>query len=218
MNKVNIGIDVDLTTLASDRAWWYWLWNMSMQPGTIDNCIPTFETLRDSGQLTYYLPDAFPSMLNENVDPLDFWRNEGVYDTIQPVDGAVECITHLMKRNDVEVTFVTHNKGNGGRSKYNCLARLFGKGNFNMIVTREKHLVNMHCLIDDRMNFLNPCYSYGIAPFFFETSYAQDTKQNVPVVLCKGWYDAHEKIERWIDMGYPTDPTWICNKRGRKSV
>ena len=130
--KPRLGVDVDLTTLRSDAAWWKWLKRM-----TLDDDVPDTiqEFIEQGNQVDYYIASHFKDPVNVNVHPLDFWRNEGVYDTIEPVEGAVETINELMKVWDI--VFVTHNKGNGGRSKYNNLVRYFGKGNFSYVLTQH---------------------------------------------------------------------------------
>jgi len=181
MRKI-LGVDVDLTTLRSDVSWWHWLKNMASYnslPTTVDEYIA-----RGHG-INYNISSHFPEMKNANVDPMDFWRQEGVYDTIQPVDGAVECIKYLMGFYDI--VFVTHNKGNGGRSKYNNLDRLFGRENFSFVVTKEKYLVRMDYLIDDRNDFLNNCHTYGIQPIKIKTPFIQYEEQHESIIELDSW-------------------------------
>lgn len=185
-NKETLGVDVDLTTLQSDHAWWFWLCTMAE-----DHNLPysISEFVRQGNKLDYDLSSHFPPMKNENVDPFDFWRQEGVYDWILPVDGAKWAINDLMKY--YNIVFVTHNKGNGGRSKFNNLDRLFGKDNFSYVVTREKYLVKMNYMIDDRNDFLNACAKNGITSIKIETPHRQLEKTHRYILEMEHWYEIH---------------------------
>lgn len=182
MNKPILGVDVDLTTLRSDKSWWLWLKNMCQDndlPWNIDDYI------NSGNKIDYNLSKHFPPLKNRNVEPMDFWRQEGVYDHIYPVDGVVDCIKRLMS--DYKIVFVTHNKGNGGRSKFNNLDRLFGKDNFSFVVTKEKYLVRMDYLIDDRNDFLNNCHNYGIIPIKIATPFIQYEEPHPSLLQMKDW-------------------------------
>ena len=181
-NKPILGVDVDLTTLRSDQDWWIWLKNMTMD-GTLPDTVDEF--IVDGNRVDYYLPAHFGKPFNDNVDVLDFWRNEGVYDTIQPVDGAVDAIRTLMR--NFNIVFVTHNKGNGGRSKYNNLARHFGKGNFGYVVTKEKYLTGIDALVDDRNDFLNNCADAGMLSIKIDTPFVQKVEPHSDIVHLPNW-------------------------------
>lgn len=182
--KPTLGVDVDLTTLRSDRAWWTWLRSMTKSynmPETID------EFIDQGNSVSYNIAAHFPDPVNDNVESLDFWRNEGVYDTIEPVDGAVESIKELM--NHYNIVFVTHNKGNGGRSKYNNLVRHFGKNNFGQIITKEKYLARIDVLVDDRNDFLNNCAENSIMSIKINTPFRQNVKQHENIISFNKWID-----------------------------
>lgn len=181
-DRQTIGVDVDLTTLRSDINWWHWLKNMAE-----DNDLPYHieDYINAGNKVRYNLSSHFPAMKNSNVNSMDFWRQEGVYDTIQPVENAVESIKTLMK--SYNIVFVTHNKGNGGRSKFNNLARLFGKGNFGYIVTKEKYLIKLDYLIDDRHSFLNKCNEFGIHPIKIKTPFIQEEEPEEHIIEANGW-------------------------------
>lgn len=181
-DRQTIGVDVDLTTLRSDINWWHWLKNMAE-----DNDLPYHieDYINAGNKVRYNLSSHFPPMKNSNVNSMDFWRQEGVYDTIQPVENAVESIKTLMR--SYNIVFVTHNKGNGGRSKFNNLARLFGKGNFGYVVTKEKYLIKLDYLIDDRHSFLNKCNEFGIHPIKIKTPFIQEEEPEEHIIEANGW-------------------------------
>lgn len=184
-----LGVDVDLTTLRSDKSWWFWLKNMAENndlPWDIDDYIDRGHTIN------YNISTHFPKLKNENVDPFDFWRQEGVYDLIPPVAGAVDNIRRLMDH--FNIVFVTHNKGNGGRSKFNNLDRLFGRGNFGYMVTREKFLVSMDYIVDDRDDFLNKCPDHDIVPIKIKTPFIQYEKSSKSTIQLNNWDEISEYL------------------------
>lgn len=187
--KPTLGVDVDLTTLRSDQAWWTWLKHMTKDttlPDTVD------EFVEQGNEVDYYIASHFGEPYNDNVEVLDFWRNEGVYDTIEPVDGAVEAIKELMDY--YNIVFVTHNKGNGGRSKFNNLARHFGKGNFGQIVTKEKYLAKIDALVDDRNDFLNNCAATGILSIRINTPFIQHVEADHRIVGLDSWNEIKDLL------------------------
>lgn len=211
-SDIKIGIDVDGTTLDSSPAWWSWLHHMTLPndcdtkdhiPEGLDfvssNLLVFINDMERIGQkISYDLTQYFPDPINHNVDKFEFWRHTGVYDTIQPVDGAVHCINLLIKRG-YHIVFVTHNKGNGGRSKHMNLIRHFGYDNFDYVVTKEKHLVNVDCLIDDRNEFLNPCHDNGVQGFLLDTPFEQNQPTHPDVIRCKKWNPCViNSVENWI--------------------
>lgn len=178
---MRIGIDVDLTTVESDVAWWNWLLNMCFIKDDYMDLLPLNSSLHDftqnikdrkDEQISYNLAKYFESPINDNVDPMDFWRNEGVYDTVYVRTDAYVYINRLINDGH-EIVFITHNKGNGSRSKYNLLARTFGKYNFAYVVTKEKYLVDVDVLIDDRHEFCNQMLQKGKHAALIETPYVQ---------------------------------------------
>lgn len=198
---MKIGIDVDLTTLKSDEAWWTWLWHMSNRDplATHEDIMRAYDNLlEDEGLLSYDLSEYFGPMTNSNVHPMDFWRNEGVYDTVQVRSDAYVNIRKLIADHPQdEIIFVTHNKGNGSRSKYNLLARLFGKDNFSYVITREKYNVLMDILIDDRHDFLNrlPEKSPNINGVCIHTPFKQTETLNEHIAKKLDWYDVYRYLD-----------------------
>lgn len=194
MNKLSIGIDVDGTTLDSSPAWWTWLHHMTRphrMPKTLNEFIHSEES--KGREMSYDLTKYFPLPANHNVDAFDFWRQTGVYDTIDPIRGAVTTIKRLMTDGH-EITFVTHNKGNGGRSKFMNLERLFGRDSFNQMITKEKHMCRIDCLIDDRYDFLNKCQEVGIQGFHFPSPFTQDIEPHPDIISCTSWFDVYTKL------------------------
>src|SRR5690606_29708082 len=73
----------------------------------------------NGGVMSYDISDYFQVECGvHKVDPLDFWRNEGIYDFLYPIKGAVKNLKALYKEG-YEIRFVSHCKGNHHKSKYN---------------------------------------------------------------------------------------------------
>ena len=81
-------------------------------------------------------------------DPLDFWRAEDLYDTLVPMEGAVEKLEELSQY--FGIVFISRLKGNHHKSKVG-----FCKKHFPFMVgfigTHEKWLMNesVVAMIDD---------------------------------------------------------------------
>ena len=198
---MKIGIDVDLTTLKSDEAWWCWLWNMSGENpnASREYKLKRFEELKRREILVSYdLSVYFDDMVNRNVEPMDFWRNEGVYDQVDPRKDAYHAINQLIRSNadNHDFIFITHNKGNGSRSKFNLLDRLFGRDNFYYVVTREKYLVDVDIMIDDRADFLNRFVGTKTYPICLSTPFVQSEPLDDSIILFDDWWNILSHIEK----------------------
>jgi 5'' nucleotidase, deoxy (Pyrimidine), cytosolic type C protein (NT5C). len=81
-------------------------------------------------------------------DPLDFWRDENLYDNLVPMDGAVEKLEQLSKY--FGIVFVSRLKGNHHRSKVYFLKKFFPFMT-GFIGTHEKYLLNesLVAMVDD---------------------------------------------------------------------
>lgn len=189
---MKIAIDVDLTTLQSDIAWYEWLQCMCGGPNQFKP-FPIFkeQTIRDFGEIDYNLTKYFPPPINKNVNVFDFWRNTGVYDLIKPVDGAVKNISRLMDDGH-KVIFVTHNKGHGGRSKFNNIQRLFPDYDYSFVVTSEKDVVDCEVLIDDRNNFLNLMINSGKIGVKLKTPYSQEGELLAKIPEFEHWDEIYD--------------------------
>lgn len=81
-------------------------------------------------------------------DPLDFWRDEHLYDNLVPMEGAVEKLEQLSKY--FGIVFVSRLKGNHHRSKVYFLKKHFPFME-GFVGTHEKYLLNdsLVAMIDD---------------------------------------------------------------------
>ena len=81
-------------------------------------------------------------------DPLDFWRDENLYDNLVPMEGAVEKLEQLSKY--FGIVFVSRLKGNHHRSKVYFLKKHFPFMT-GFIGSHEKWILNesLVAMVDD---------------------------------------------------------------------
>ena len=179
--KKTIACDVDLTVVASDRAHWEWLCTKAGIPrgaGMFDS------TLKDEG-------GAFPYNLGEvfgmPLAAMDFWRQEDLYDALEPMPGSVEVLRELSARFDI--VFATTIKGNHHKSK--CY---FLKNHFPFLdgicATKEKKFVRCDYLIEDRLNVLE-CMPQSVVTVQMATPYKQSS-EFTPDYIVKNWKEVRE--------------------------
>tara|TARA_B100000929_G_scaffold290599_1_gene284890 strand:- start:46451 stop:47104 length:654 start_codon:yes stop_codon:yes gene_type:complete len=182
-----IGVDIDLTVCPTDEMWFEWLISMTQSPAICEfdeveyKCLtlPELHSLHTSKgeKVNYNLTKYFPKPINSNVDPFDFFRREGIYDLASPYKGCIKTLKMLEMRG-YEIVFISHNKGNHSKSKYNFLERWFGQVggiNFHSITThsKEKFRANVDYIIEDRLLPLNICHQHGIKGILKESNYTQ---------------------------------------------
>lgn len=194
IRKLRIGIDVDLVMCASDKAWYEWLQSMCggrLKDVSFEEFIHSTIELED--EVDYNLATYFPEPQNRAVEPFDFWRSDSTYDTVKPVKSALESVLELYNSGMYEIVFITHNKGFSSRSKYRWLKRNVPV-EFSYIVTKEKYLINVDMMIDDRHNFLNG-FDDGVIKYLLETPYVQSEKLKNSKKVFKGdWTEITKDI------------------------
>jgi len=81
-------------------------------------------------------------------DPLDFWRDETLYDNLEPMKGAVEKLEALGQY--FNIVFVSRLKGNHHRSKVYFLKKHF-PFMAGFVGTHEKYILNdsLLAMVDD---------------------------------------------------------------------
>lgn len=88
MKKI-IACDVDLTVVASDRAHWEWLCQKSGHPALASQFDVNLEL--NGGVFPYNLGEFFGMPLAA----MDFWRQEHLYDALEPLPNSVEVLREL---------------------------------------------------------------------------------------------------------------------------
>lgn len=180
--KITIGVDVDLVLASSDIAWFNWLCRVTKTYSKLNvDFKPPFN---------YDLSTYFKDYL-DGIDPYDFWRNEGVYDWIDPVPGSQRALAQLKNEIDCKIIAVSHCKGNHFKSKWQFLKRNFGDNIDSYVVTKEKENVRVDYLIDDRNNYLNKMPE-DVTCIRFETPYTQSEEPKREILVKNTWEDIVE--------------------------
>lgn len=189
-----IGIDLDICVIKSDEAWYHWLQSMCGGENEFKPW-PLFrqQTLDRDGIISYNLSEYFPEPKNKGVSPYDYWRSEDCYAMAKVVDGAVKAITEL-KNQGHEIVFITSLKGNSHRSKYHLVERHFNF-DFGFIGTKEKYLVNVDWMIDDRVSVLEK-FPASVKCILFDSPYGQHDCETYE----KEWQSFVNCAENWEEV------------------
>lgn len=165
---MRIAIDVDITTVETDKAWLHWLNTYSGKNLTLKDC-----------NYDYNLGKYFPEL----DDPFDFWRDKRLYDGIVPRLDAFKIINELNKVH--EIIFVSAVKGDHHKSKYNMLKTYFPEMD-GFIATKEKQFVRCDMLIDDRNNFIN-AMPVNVITIKLNTPYTQEEELVKGTLTVESW-------------------------------
>jgi 5'(3')-deoxyribonucleotidase len=168
---MRIGIDLDLCVIASDEAWYQYLQCICGGEYSKTPFSDFKETeLSGGGKIDYNLSSYFPEPIYDKSDALNMWRGTTTYDTMKAVDGSVAAVTEMYNQGH-EIVFISHVKGNSLKSKYSWLKRHFSFP-FGFVATKEKHLISVDLMIDDRLeNLVN--FPATTTKILFDTPYKQ---------------------------------------------
>lgn len=133
-----LGVDVDLTVVATDQGWFSWLQRQGQQ---------LYRT-GDYEPLPYNLSGLFPQV----EDPYQYWRDLD-YSQFQPIEGCVEALQALSEY--VGVVFISRIKGNHTKSKYYWLKEHFPFMT-EYVATHGKWVMNnsVVAMVEDRKDVL----------------------------------------------------------------
>lgn len=181
-------IDVDLTivdSVCSENGWLAWL-----NAKTGKNF--TAEELGWNYNLGKLFAPFWPEY--NTVNPMDWWRYAGIYDTMTPYEGSREAIAELSKKYDI--IFASHCKGAHMKSKYMFLKRFFGEHMKAFVATKEKWTINSgvfgDVIVDDRNEHLQDESKYRIK---FITNWSQFSQLNKPVNFeAANWKQIQEEL------------------------
>lgn len=135
-----IGMDVDLTVVDALTNWFKWY-----KFKTGHDLFHIMEAGEDHGFNVQEL------MINHS-SPLDYWKQEDLYDTLEPLPGCVEKINQ-MKEAGHEIIFISYCFAGHLDSKVSFLKRFFGS-DIVFIDTKHKEYVQMDAMFDDHSTFL----------------------------------------------------------------
>lgn len=195
---MKIGVDVDLTLVDTGSEWWEWLTTIY----TSRDFYYLSDTYNNHGKLEYDLTKYFTDC-SEKIEgnPFDFWKQDDLYDKLSPLTHSVEVLRQLVEAGH-DIVFISYCHGGHFKSKVDWLKKYFpfvdigGKGGF--IATKEKHLVNVDAMIDDRIeNILY--FPDEVIKIYFNTIYADNefVRSEVDMITSvnNGWLDIKEYFE-----------------------
>jgi 5'(3')-deoxyribonucleotidase len=162
----------------------------------------------------YNIGKAFPDL--SDVEIRAFWKQRGLYDTSEPLEGAVEGIQMFITAG-YDIVFASHVEGDHGKSKFEFLNRFFPFNSFAQ--TREKGYLQPDIAIDDRLSHLQH-YNYckpTCVTVQFDTPFDQDGCEFFPDFKLKGWTDTSmiEKIIMIADEAYERETERLTIVKGR---
>ena len=143
---MRLGVDVDLTVVDTGREWYNFL------RGVSEIQVPEYEEFLALNTVAPYdMTNVFKDMDYQKC--LSYWRDEFLYDNLEPLKDAVQVLEDLKISKGCEIVFVSTIKGNHHKSKY-----YFLKKNFpfldGFIATKEKKYAKIDIMVDDRLNVL----------------------------------------------------------------
>lgn len=142
MRKV-VAVDVDLTVVDSLTPWYKWLSVFTDEPVLNEskayNLVPEMRAILDRASC-------------EDVDPLDYWRRDDLYDNLFPVDGAYEALKRVKAR-DNTLLFVSSCFPEHEASKVRFLKKFFPFYDA-FISTHDKHWIAYDTIVDDKVEHM----------------------------------------------------------------
>ncbi len=163
VSKPFLGVDVDLTLVASDVGWREWL---AERHGYVKCPMTNYD---------------FGSYYKCCEDPYQYWR-ELDYSQFEPLEGSVEALKALSEYFDI--VFISQHKGQHSKSKYYWLEEHF-PFKTGVMLTKEKWLMKGSVVahIDDRLDHLEK-FDFD-QRILFNTNYTQSVECSVPYSFSK---------------------------------
>lgn len=202
MSKV-IAVDVDLTVVRSDIAWYEYL----LGPLGVGLAEKAHKVMVDEHGRTYedyHLPSISYNLAKDlfsvTENSLEFWDKSDLYDELEPIEHSVEAL-RILKSAGYEIVFVTKMFGGHYDSKIRFINKHFPFHD-GIIGTDTKHHIKCDYIIDDRIDNLtnienavkivyNTPYDQGIAnEFYRELINARIEQFNIGVyIMTNNWGD-----------------------------
>lgn len=196
-----IAVDMDLTLVRSDIAWFKWLDEVVGGNGW-SQILCRYTELELTGGCKELLPYD-PAPLYDGkfegtlVSTFDFWENNHLYASLSPIIGAVEALEELKVRGHT-IRIVSKTMKGHYSSKVKFIKRWFpfiklnGKSGDAFVATHEKFAVQMDVLIDDRMENFKQLPDTTLK-ILFDTPYEQDYTCPVDLKSCN-WSEIKDFI------------------------
>ncbi|WOZ57518.1 5'(3')-deoxyribonucleotidase [Pseudomonas phage vB_PseuGesM_254] len=174
MRKI-LAVDVDEVVLSIWPRWLEWL-----------NMVTNKDVEEHEVNMNYSLMEYFPE-----IDALDFWRQNYLYDTMIPRSDCLNALWDLKEHMDIG--FVTYCKAGHFSSKCRFLKRYFPFVKF-INATKEKGYTLCDYAIDDRNKHCNQ-YPNNVIVLKYLTPYTQDVELDREVIEVKNWKEIHRYLK-----------------------
>lgn len=179
-----ITCDVDYTVVNLIPTWWKWLNGITHSNKDINE-------LASHHAIDYNLSVYFEKELEAvNRCGLDFYRQDGLYDTLKPHPTSVDVLRELASAGH-EIVFASSIKGRHSKSKTEFLKRNFPFLS-GIAYTKEKHYVKSDVFIDDRAEHINQ--STAPLKILFNSGMIQYQVLTTDCEVARDWADAEKFI------------------------
>ncbi|QHJ85719.1 MAG: hypothetical protein [Cystoviridae sp.] len=168
---MRFGIDIDITLVETEVEWWKWLHDYGNYYSYSDILR---EAQKEGGKLDYNLAKYFHDFQDKcENDPHNFWKQDNLYDQLSPLPDSVNVVKKLVDAGH-EIVFISYCQGNHMSSKVRWLKKHFPfvkmGVNGGFLHTKEKHLVDVDVMIDDRIDNLLP-FKDNVIKIYFGSIY-----------------------------------------------
>lgn len=199
--KIKIAIDVDLCLTSSVDYYWYdYLLDNYFQYLTYEN-YNRFVTEYNNSVCEYNLTKYFN--LPENINPMEYWEQDDLYDEETLQEGAYEVIKNLYEAN-FDIYFLSYCNFTHIDSKYKFLKRSFDfmSDEIKFVATKDKCAMDgsADIVIDDRISNLNSFTDDKTLRILRNTPYKQDGEAKVDHHVCDTWRDIENIICEWLEV------------------
>jgi len=186
-----ITVDVDYTVIDLVPIWWRWLEGVT-------HCEKDIKILDGLESIDYNLSVYFKDELSVvNRDGLDFYRQDGLYDTLKPDPKSIEVLRNLSDAGH-EIVFVSSIKGRHSKSKAEFINRNY-PFRAGIVYTKEKQFIHSEVFIDDRVDHINK--SRAPIKILFDTRSGQYEDLKVPAVKLRSWKGIGEYLYPYFLIG-----------------
>tara|TARA_Y100000588_G_scaffold170332_1_gene184155 strand:- start:15837 stop:16424 length:588 start_codon:yes stop_codon:yes gene_type:complete len=194
MDKNKITVDLDLTTVPSDKTWFEWL----------KSCSTVFyedsynhDLLNE--EVDYFLPTYFE--LYDGIDPMDFWAEKRTYPSTPLLPDAYRVIKNLYEAG-YDITFVSYcmNCEKQYKNKLKYLQRTFDFMDVCFIPTEFKGKIVSDYIIDDRNKFLAMMPEH-VKLVKMKTPYTQCTELDSDFTLVNNWCEIEDYFVNELEEG-----------------
>lgn len=189
MNNIFL-VDIDGTTVDSPWYWWEYLKKNSTTPYKYDS---EMEYVNSTGKL---LPYNYTKCFDNVNNAFDFWFLPDLYDTMRPIDGAIDALQHINAKYGTKIVFCSHVCGGHYDSKIRFLNKYFPFRAGEIVTGQKNFAIPSLFAIDDRNSYLNMIDSKNRLRM---VSYVeQDEELQVPATDVMNWNNVLDFVEKYF--------------------